>query len=107
MPCYTQNVSTVEFGKNTDLKLFEEAAKVLGESVYSRSANRIDYMTFRLDNGKLTYDPLRFTEDKLAQLKRSYSEQVIMATAKKNGWQVAWTTNAAGNKVAQVERVSR
>lgn len=107
MPCYTTNTATVEFGARTDLALFELAAQVTGESVYSRGANRIDYMTFRLDNGKLTYDPARFSQEKLGELKRAYSEQVIIATAKKNGWQVNWETNKAGNRVAQVERISR
>lgn len=107
MPCYTQNTATVEFGKNTDLALFEEAAKVLGESVYSRADNRLDYVTFRLDNGKLVYDPARFTVEKLSQLKRAYSEQVVNATAKKNGWTVSWQVNTVGNRVATVERISR
>lgn len=107
MPCYTQNTATVEFGPKTDLGLFELAAQVLGEKIFARSPGRIDFFSFRLENGKLTYDPARFTPDKLAQLKRAYSEEVIKATAKKNGWQVSWSTNAAGNRVAEVERVSR
>ena len=107
MPCYTQNTASIEFGKNTNVGMFKEAAKVLGEHLYSESATRLDYFSFRLDNGQLVYDPVRFTPDKLAQLKRAYSEQILIATAKRNGWQVSWTTNKSGNRQAEVIRASR
>lgn len=97
MPCYTVSTATVELGKNTDTTLLELAMRQLGVYVSS--------YVFDSSTGKLTI-PDRFGID-LATVKRAYSEQVILATAKKNGWQVSWQTSSAGNRVAQVERISR
>jgi monoamine oxidase len=42
-----------------------------------------------------------------AELKREYSEAVVNATAKKNGWQISWSANAeTGNREAEVTRRS-
>lgn len=99
MPCYTVNTASVQFGKNTDKTLLAAAIKQAGISEYS--------YTFDHATGKLTLRGSAALESNFGLVKRMYSEQVVNATAKKNGWQVQWSENAAGNRVAQVERVSR
>jgi len=96
MPCYTVSTATVQFGKNTDAELLRLALRSLGLSA--------DNYVFNRETGALTY---RSYVGDLATIKRAYSEQVVNASAKKNGWSVNWKTNAAGNRVADVERVSR
>jgi hypothetical protein len=107
MPCYTNNIATVEFGKNTDLDLLALAMKEIGETVYSRTATTLDAYAVRFKDGKLEYDADNFTLAQVANLKRAYSEQVITQTAKRNGWQLSWSVNASGNRQAEVLRVSR
>lgn len=98
MPCYTVSTATVAFGKNTDPNLLDNAVRLQGMMLgYS--------VTFNKATGEITYRENSGLD--LARLKRDYSEQVVNATAKKNGWRVQWETNKAGNRVAQVERISR
>ena len=96
MPCYTNQVATVEFGKNTDAELLRLAMNSLG--VFAES------YIFDRTSGRLTFNE---NQTDIASIKRAYSEQVITQTAKRNGWQLQWTVNASGNKTAQVLRVSR
>lgn len=107
MPCYTNQTATVEFGKNTDLDLLAKAFELTGERIYGRTATSIDCFAVRFKNGKLEYAVNDYTQEQISRLKRQYSELVIEKTAQKNGWQLQWTVNAAGNRVAQVERQSR
>ena len=98
MPCYTVSTATVQFNKNTDRSLLELAAQSIGTRILSfDSATGI--VKLRVTSGMEEWTHM--------ELKRAYSEQVVNATAKKNGWRVEWQTNSAGNRVAQVERVSR
>jgi hypothetical protein len=96
MPCYTVSTATVQFGKNTDAELLRLALGSLGLFA--------DNYVFNRETGELTY---RTYAGDLATVKRAYSEQVVNATAKKNGWKVEWKTNQNGNRIAQVERISR
>lgn len=96
MPCYTNQVATVEFGKNTDAELLRQALYSLGITA--------DNYIFNRETGRLTY---RENLADLGTIKRAYSEQVVTATAKRNGWALQWSVNASGNRVAQVERLSR
>ena len=93
MPCYTNQTATVLFGKNTDPELLQMAMQSLS----------IDY-TFDRATGQLTYNT-RWAE--ISEIKRAYSEQVITQTAKRNGWSLAWSVNASGNRQAEVQRASR
>lgn len=95
MPCYTNQVATVQFGKNTDAELLRQALYVQGLSA--------DNYTFNRATGELT----TFRAIDLGAVKRSYSEQVLEQTAKRNGWRLTWETNKAGNRVAVTERLSR
>src|ERR1700690_11746 len=107
MPCYTNQVSTVEFGKNSDLALMEKAMLAIGESIYSRGPNQLDGFAVRFKDGRLEYDANKFSLADVANLKRAYSEQVLEQTAKRNGWNLQWSVNASGNRQATVERLSR
>lgn len=107
MPCYTNQVSTVEFGKNTDLALMEKAMLAIGETIYSRGVNQLDAFAVRFKDGRLEYDANKFSLADVANLKRAYSEQVLIQTAKRNGWALTWTVNVNGNKQAEVSRASR
>lgn len=93
MPCYTNQTATVLFGKNTDPELLKLAMQSLS----------LDY-TFDRATGQLTYNT-RWAE--IGEIKRAYSEQVLIQTAKRNGWALTWTVNANGNKQAEVSRASR
>jgi hypothetical protein len=97
MPCYTVQTATVLFGKNTEPELLRKA--LFGAGIGSN-----DY-TFDRSTGALTL-PTR-DQSKIGQVKRLYSEQVLELTAKRNGWKLTWSTNAAGNRVAETERLSR
>lgn len=97
MPCYTNQTATVELGKNTDAELLRLALASLGVS----ASNYV----FDSKTGKLT--TFRAISGDLAAVKRAYSEQVVEKTAKQNGWKLEWSVNASGNRVAQVERISR
>lgn len=97
MPCYTQSSATVQFGKNTDTEILRLALASLGISSASYAFNSA--------TGELT--TFRASKYDLAAIKRAYSEQVVIATAKKNGWQLQWSTNANGNRQAEVIRATR
>lgn len=107
MPCNTIVRSKVEFlATSTDKNLLASALNALGltatvheggvtfEGGYRRSGS------YDSATGKLTAWQGLDTE----AVKRGYSEAVVNATAKKNGWQVSWSTNAAGNREASVLR---
>jgi hypothetical protein len=97
MPCYTVQTATVQFGKNTDPELLRKALFSAGIFEYNYAFDRA--------TGELTLNTR--DESKIGQVKRLYSEQVLEHTAKRNGWRLTWSTNAAGNRVAETERLSR
>jgi hypothetical protein len=113
MPCYTVSKATVQFGKNTDVNLLQAALAQIGIDVslypaivQSGDESILGYgIRFNRVSGVLTIRGNDAID--VAQVKRAYSEQVVNATAKKNGWAISWQTNSAGNRVAQVERISR
>jgi len=113
MPCYTVSTATVQFGKNTDVSLLRDALAQIGVdvSLYGKVITDGEISTlgygirFNRNSGVLTIRGNDAVD--VAAIKRAYSEQVVNATAKKNGWRVNWETNSAGNRVAQVERISR
>lgn len=95
MPCYTNQVATVRFGKNTDAELLRIALQSQGISAQNYTFNR--------ETGELT----TFRAVNLSQLKQAYSEQVIIQTAKRNGWELQWSVNKSGNRQAEVIRATR
>lgn len=99
MPCYTVSTATVLFGKNTDRELLALAADSLGVRI----------STFDSASGTVTISgSFRGSEtETMAALKRAYSVEVVKQTAKRNGWSLNWSQDAAGNPVANVERISR
>jgi len=94
MPCYTNQVATVELGTKTDAELLRAALESIGVRGYS----------FDRATGRLT---MRGVEAPIEMVKRAYSEAVVTQTAKRNGWQLNWTVNASGNRQAEVLRVIR
>ncbi len=76
MPCYTVQTANIELGK-VDASLLAAAMVALGLSAYSYA------------NGVLTIQGRAASSDLVSQVKRSYSEQVVMSQAKRYGWQVS------------------
>lgn len=107
MPCYTVQTATVQFGKNTDLALMAEALKSLGYGMVKVQNDRVYFYggTFDKASGNLTWEG--YVTVDVPAVKRAYSEAVICQTAKRNGWQLTWSTNASGNRQAEVIRASR
>lgn len=106
MPCWTRVSSKVEFlAASTNVDLLAAALGSQGYAVerlegglrFSQRgrAGSYDAKTGRLD-APATMDT--------AELKRGYSEQVVTSTARKNGWQISWSVNEDGNRVADVAR---
>jgi hypothetical protein len=109
MPCNTIVRSKVEFlATSTDLTLLAGALKALGWAVvqgetslqFSKGGSRPGRGSYDKATGRLTL-PSNVDGD---EIKRAYSEQTVEAVAKKNGWQITWKTNAAGNREANVLR---
>lgn len=110
MPCNTIQTTTVEFlSKSTDIKLLKRALESIGYYVtetaqgltFSHQFNRMsgfyDKTTGRMNargSEKLDID----------EVKRAYGKQVVIQTAKQEGWQLSWSTNEAGNEVAAVQK---
>jgi len=111
MPCYTIQQSHVEFlAKSTDLTLLAEALRKLGFEVSELD----DRLALRKQdsNGYYragSYDrasgqlELESTWD-VNEIKRAYSERVVERQARKFGWQLEWSTSAAGHRQASVLR---
>lgn len=106
MPCNTIVRSKVEFlATSTDLDLLKAGLEALGHSV-AKYENTLTFSkygrrgSFNKVTGELVLDRAWDGE----KIKRAYSEQVVNSTARKNGWQVEWKTNAAGNREAKVLR---
>jgi hypothetical protein len=105
MPCWTRVESQVEFlATSTDTGLLHAALTELGYTVTQLE----DGLRFRRygRTGSYTKATGRLEGQDLdtAEVKRGYSEQAVGRAAQKNGWRVSWSTNAAGNRQAQVLR---
>ena len=111
MPCYTIQQSHVEFlSKSTDLTLLTEALRKLGFEV-SELNDRL--VLRKLDaNGYFRSGSYDRTTGRIEldsswdvnEIKRAYSERVVESQARKFGWQLEWSTNAAGHRQATVLR---
>lgn len=42
----------------------------------------------------------------ITEVKRAYAKQIVLQTAKEEGWQVSWSINSDGNEVASVEKAA-
>ena len=107
MPCWTVQESKVEFlATSTDTGLLTTALERLG---YAVARVPEGMLVFRKDGASGSYDP-RTGRLELAQgwdvneIKRAYSEQTVESQARKFGWQLEWSTNAAGHRQAVVQR---
>ena len=106
MPCYTIQRSQVAFlAQTTDADQLTGALESLGFQVATMSSG----LVFRKDGRAGSYATatgrLELAEAwDISQIKRAYSEKIIESQAKKFGWQLQWTTNAAGNRQATVLR---
>jgi hypothetical protein len=107
MPCWTAQESKVEFlATSTDTGLLATALERLG---YTAAFVPEGMLVFRKDGASGSYDS-RSGRLELAQgwdvneIKRAYSEQTVESQARKYGWQLEWSTNAAGRRQAVVER---
>ena len=107
MPCWTVQESKVEFlATSTDTELLAAALEKLGYSV-ARAPEGM--LVFRKDGASGSYDPrtgrLEFPQDSdVNEIKRAYAEQTVESQACKFGWQLEWSTNAAGHRQAVVQR---
>lgn len=110
MPCDSIQTSTVELlSKSTDLKLLQKALGALGYNV-SITATGLQFRhprtgmsgTYETATGKLS--AVGRTDLDVKEIKRAYGKQIVLATAKQEGWQVTWATNNDGHEVASVEK---
>lgn len=107
MPCNTVQNSKVEFlAQSTDLCLLREALAHLGFQVFASSET---LLTFFKEGQRGFFDKqsgrLQLAESwDSSEIKRAYSEQVVESQAKRFGWQLEWSTNAAGRREAIVRR---
>ena len=111
MPCYTIQQSHVEFlAKSTDLTLLTEALRKLGFEV-TEVSGRLD-LRKRDPNGYFRSGSYDRTTGRLEldstwevnEIRRAYSERVVESQARKFGWQLEWSSNAAGHRQATVLR---
>ena len=107
MPCWSVQESKVEFlATSTDTGLLATALERLG---YAVARVPEGMLVFRKDGQSGSYAP-RTGRLELAQgwdvneIKRAYSEQTVESQARKFGWQLEWSTNAAGHRQAVVQR---
>lgn len=106
MPCDTIQLSRVEFlAKSTDVSLLIAALKAQGYDVSSYNT----IITFYKDGRNGRYDSstgeLQLPQEwNGSTIKQGYSEQVVTSQAKRQGWQLEWTTNAQGNREAKVQK---
>jgi hypothetical protein len=107
MPCNTIQNSKIELlAQSTDLSLLRDALEQLGFHVLARSQTKL---TFYRDGQQGFFDKssgqLQLAESwDSSEIKRAYSTQVIESQAKRFGWQLEWSTNAAGHREATVRR---
>jgi hypothetical protein len=93
----------------TDINLLAEALKALGYQVRVtetglRFAKYGCSGTYNKATGKL--ESRGSVQLDIDEVKRGYSVQVVNSQAKKFGWKVQWSLNAAGNPEAIVEKRS-
>jgi hypothetical protein len=105
MPCWTIVQTQVQFlEKSTNLDLLKAALEAIGFTVQSVSQRGLTFAgmgiagTYDKRTGSIT---TRGTVD-INLVKRQYAKQVAISQAKKHGWSLKWSTNAAGNEVAEV-----
>ena len=92
---------------STDLHLLAEGLRSLGFTVneHERGLDFAKYGTagtYDKATGKLT--SRGFNELDTAAVKVAYSEAVVNSQAKKFGWKIEWSRNAAGNREATVQK---
>jgi hypothetical protein len=107
MPCWTIQQSKVEFlASSTDMELLAAALQRIGYGVSRVSesellltkggtSGRYDAQTGRLELAR---------GGDVNEIKRGYAEEVVNGQARKFGWQIQWTTNAAGHRQAVTQR---
>ena len=107
MPCWSIQESKAEFlAKSTEPELLATALEKLGYTV-DRVSDTV--LVFRKGGASGSYDA-RTGRMELAQgselneIKRAYSEQTVESQARKFGWQLEWSTNAAGRRQAVMQR---
>ena len=107
MPCWSVQESKVEFlATSTDADLLATALERVGYTVAHVPEGML---LFRKDGASGSYDP-RTGRLELPQgwdvneIRRIYAEQTVEGQARKFGWQLEWSTNAAGHRQAVVQR---
>ncbi|MHB8412532.1 MAG: hypothetical protein ACYDDI_11390 [Candidatus Acidiferrales bacterium] len=107
MPCWTIQQSKVEFlASSTDMELLAAALQRIGYGVDRVSESELlltkEGTSGRYDaqTGRLELAP----GWDVNELKRGYSEEVVNSQARMFGWQIQWTTNAAGHRQAVTQR---
>jgi hypothetical protein len=107
VPCNTIQRSQIAFlptTTNTDLLI--EALRSIG---FTSITLQGELLSFRMDRGSGSYHKatgrltLPATCD-VNTIKRAYSVQIVQSQAVKNGWKIAWSTNAQDHKQAIVQR---
>ena len=111
MPCYTIQQSHVKFlAKSTDLTLLTDALRKLGFEVAQLDGRLVlrkqdGNGVFRLGSYDRTTGRLELDGAwDVNEIKRAYSERVVESQARKFGWQLEWSTSAAGHRQASVLR---
>jgi hypothetical protein len=107
MPCWTVQESKVQFlAASTDPDVLATALEKLGYAV-ARVSDTV--LTFQKNGQSGSYDGrtgrLELPQGwDLNEIKRPYSQETAESQARKFGWKLEWSTNAAGHRQAAVAR---
>ena len=107
MPCDQIIQTKVEFlAKSTDLDLLKKALEAMGFTVTVQD-NILYFQRGYRERGQFDKNTGRFECPEYLdanEVKKNYSKEVVNFTAKKNGWQVEWSTNP---KTGNLETIVR
>jgi len=91
MPCWTIQESKVQFSANTDRNLLTAALNAAGlKATLQGDAIKFSNGSYNCKTHEFTFTGLNQKQavEKVAELKRAYSAQVVVSQAKRFGWQV-------------------
>jgi len=94
MPCYTVQEAKVKFSATTDRNLLTEALNATGLKA-TLAGDVITFTNGRYDcrTHEFTFQGLnqKQADERVKEIKRAYSGQVVLGQAKRFGWQVKQT----------------
>lgn len=97
MPCWTTTSTEVQIDKNTNITLLHAALEKLklNPRTVAREAGVIYFQngSYNQSTGTLTLRGEVNPSEKVAEIKRAYSAQIVLSTAKRAGWQTTEMPN--------------